>query len=63
MDFIFLLVMFAIAYLYGSIPSGLFIGKVLHKKDVREVGSGGTGTTNSLRAFGKKTAIIVFLFD
>lgn len=63
MDFVFLVLMFALAYLYGSIPSGLFIGKILHKKDVREVGSGGTGTTNSLRAFGKKTAIIVFLFD
>ncbi|MGL5296060.1 MAG: glycerol-3-phosphate 1-O-acyltransferase PlsY [Culicoidibacterales bacterium] len=63
MEFIFLILIFVIAYLYGSIPSGLFIGRLLHNKDVREVGSGGTGTTNSLRAFGKKTAVIVFLFD
>lgn len=63
MEIIFLVLMFVLAYLYGSIPSGLFIGRILHKKDVREVGSGATGTTNTLRAFGKKTAVIVFLFD
>ncbi len=42
---------FVIAYLLGSIPSGLWIGQIFFKKNLREYGSGNTGTTNTFRKF------------
>lgn len=52
-----------IAYLLGSIPSGLWIGQLFYKKNLREHGSGNTGTTNTFRILGKKAGIVVFLID
>ncbi|OGO17813.1 MAG: acyl-phosphate glycerol 3-phosphate acyltransferase [Chloroflexi bacterium RBG_16_50_11] len=52
-----------IGYLLGSIPFGLFIGKIFAKKDVREVGSGKIGMTNVLRAAGKKAAALSLVLD
>ncbi|MGT2665984.1 glycerol-3-phosphate 1-O-acyltransferase PlsY [Streptococcus rifensis] len=52
-----------IAYLLGSIPSGLWIGQFFYKKNLRAYGSGNTGTTNTFRILGKKAGIIVFLLD
>lgn len=51
------------AYLIGSIPTGLIIGKVFYQKNLHNEGSGATGTTNSMRVLGKKAALFVFLFD
>lgn len=51
------------AYLIGSIPSGLWIGKVFYKTDIREHGSGNLGATNTFRILGKKAGIIVTLMD
>ncbi|MGT2756306.1 glycerol-3-phosphate 1-O-acyltransferase PlsY [Streptococcus ovuberis] len=52
-----------LAYLLGSIPSGLWIGQVFFQKNLRDYGSGNTGTTNTFRILGKKAGIVVFLFD
>ena len=52
-----------LAYLLGSIPSGLWIGKVFFNINLREHGSGNTGTTNTFRILGKKAGIIVFAID
>lgn len=52
-----------IAYLLGSIPSAVFIGKVFYKIDVREHGSKNSGATNTFRVLGKKPGIIVLLID
>ena len=52
-----------IGYLLGSIPFGLIISKLATKRDIREVGSGKTGTTNVLRAAGKKAAVLVLVLD
>ena len=52
-----------VAYLIGSIPAGLWIGQVFYKKNLREYGSGNTGTTNTFRVLGKKAGIITFAFD
>ena len=52
-----------ISYLLGSIPSGVWIGKLFYKKDIRDFGSGNTGTTNTFRVLGKKAGIIVLLMD
>ncbi len=52
-----------IAYLLGSIPSGLWIGHLFYQKNLREFGSGNTGTTNTFRILGPKAGTIVFLMD
>ncbi|HWK22824.1 MAG TPA: glycerol-3-phosphate 1-O-acyltransferase PlsY [Ureibacillus sp.] len=51
------------AYLLGSIPSGLWIGKIFYKTDIREHGSGNLGGTNSFRVLGKKPGLAVTLID
>lgn len=51
------------AYLIGSIPSGLWIGKIFYKTDIREHGSGNLGGTNTFRVLGKKAGIIVTTMD
>ena len=43
-----------IAYLLGSFPSAILIGKIFYKIDVREFGSGNAGATNTFRVLGKK---------
>lgn len=51
------------AYLLGSIPSALWIGKLLYQTDVRNHGSGNMGATNTFRVLGKKAGIVVTLLD
>lgn len=52
-----------IAYLLGSIPSAVWIGKKYYGIDIREHGSKNAGTTNMLRVLGKRAAIPVFALD
>ena len=54
-----------IAYLWGSIPAGYWMGKLLRGKDfdIRDYGSHKIGATNVLRTLGKGPAAFVFLFD
>lgn len=54
---------FISAYLLGSIPAAVWIGKSFHNIDVREHGSGNAGTTNVIRVLGWKTGIPVLLID
>jgi acyl phosphate:glycerol-3-phosphate acyltransferase len=54
---------FIMAYLLGSIPAAVWIGKGFHNIDVREHGSGNAGTTNVIRVLGWKTGIPVLLID
>ncbi|MEI5988570.1 glycerol-3-phosphate acyltransferase [Enterococcus termitis] len=56
-------VLLIIAYLLGSIPSGVWVGKLFFKKDLRQFGSGNTGTTNTFRVLGKKAGVAVLLMD
>ncbi|ASN05608.1 glycerol-3-phosphate 1-O-acyltransferase PlsY [Virgibacillus necropolis] len=57
-------ILFAIiAYLLGSIPSALIVGKVGYKLDIREHGSGNLGATNTFRVLGIKAGIIVTAAD
>jgi glycerol-3-phosphate acyltransferase PlsY len=52
-----------LAYLLGSIPSGLIIGKVFYKTDIREHGSGNLGGTNTFRTLGVKAGLAVTTAD
>ena len=58
-----ILLLILIAYLLGSIQTGLWIGKVLFHTNLREHGSGNTGTTNTFRVLGKTAGTITFLVD
>src|ERR1700741_3987931 len=57
------LVGLAIAYLFGSTPTGYLAGKLLKGIDIREHGSKSTGATNVLRTLGKWPALVVLLVD
>ena len=58
---LFLLIVFA--YLVGSIPSAVWLGKRFYNIDVREFGSGNAGATNTFRVLGKKAGIVVLVCD
>ena len=50
------------AYLIGSIPTGLLLGKA-YGVDVRKEGSGNIGATNLYRTVGRKVGIITLIGD
>src|ERR1700744_1749112 len=52
-----------LAYLIGSIPTAVLIGKTFYGVDVREYGSGNAGATNTFRVLGKRAGIPVMLID
>jgi glycerol-3-phosphate acyltransferase PlsY len=52
-----------IAYLIGSIPTSVWVGKIFFKLDVRDHGSGNAGATNTIRVLGWKAGLPVFIFD
>jgi len=52
-----------VAYLLGSIPSGLIVGKLFYGMDIREHGSGNLGATNTFRTLGKKAGSVVTVVD
>ena len=52
-----------LAYLIGSFPSAVVIGKMFYGIDVREYGSGNAGATNTFRVLGKKAGIPVLILD
>ncbi|MDQ0229937.1 glycerol-3-phosphate 1-O-acyltransferase PlsY [Metabacillus malikii] len=54
---------FVLAYLIGSIPSGLIVGKLGYGIDIREHGSGNLGGTNTFRTLGVKAGLIVTSAD
>lgn len=53
----------AAGYVLGSLPVGVWLGRLTRNIDVREHGSGGTGTTNVLRTVGPAAAATVFVLD
>ena len=52
-----------IAYLLGSIPTSVWIGKTFYNIDVREFGSGNAGATNTFRVLGRSAGIPVLIID
>src|ERR1700743_469304 len=53
----------AVAYLFGSIPTGYLAGRLVRGIDIREHGSKSTGATNVLRTLGKWPALVVLIAD
>lgn len=52
-----------IAYLIGSIPTAVWVGKYFHGIDIREHGSKNAGATNTFRVLGKKSGWFVLMVD
>ena len=63
MNHIYLVLEILLAYLIGSIPSAVWIGKLFYSTDVRQHGSGNAGATNVIRVLGYKAGIPVLLVD
>jgi acyl phosphate:glycerol-3-phosphate acyltransferase len=60
---IILIIIFPLAYILGSVPSSVWIGRGLKGIDLREHGSGNAGTTNAFRILGKPIGIVVLVMD
>jgi len=58
-----LLLWAVIAYLIGSIPSGILVARAMGLGNLREIGSGNIGATNVLRTGSKKAAASTLLLD
>lgn len=63
MIYLYIAAALLVAYLCGSIPSAVWIGKRFWGVDVREHGSKNAGSTNVLRVLGRKAALPVFILD
>lgn len=63
MNIFITVLVFILAYLLGSIPSAVWIGKRFHNIDVRLHGSGNAGATNVIRVLGWKTGVPVIIID
>ncbi len=58
-----LLVILVLSYLIGSIPSSVWVGKMMYGIDVREHGSGNAGATNAFRVLGWKAGVLSTVID
>lgn len=63
MDLIKNIMLIILAYLIGSFPTGVLISRIFFQKDLRDFGSGNTGTTNTFRVLGFWPGIVVLVVD
>lgn len=63
METIILIALFALAYILGSVPTLIWIGKWFYNIDIRDHGSGNAGATNTIRVLGWKAGLPVFIID
>ena len=52
-----------VSYLIGSIPFGFLLTKIFLNKDIRNIGSGNIGATNTLRTGNKKIGFSTLILD
>ncbi len=58
-----LILMIAVSYLVGSIPTAIIYGRLARGIDIRQHGSGNAGATNVFRVLGWKAGLLVLLID
>ena len=51
------------AYLLGSVSTAVLVSKRFYGVDIRELGSGNAGATNTFRVLGRNAGIIVMIGD
>ena len=59
----FRVVAVAAGYLFGNLQTSYLFGKLFKNTDIREYGSGNSGTANTIRTFGFKMGVCVFAVD
>ena len=59
----FAIVVALVGYLVGSISSGYVVGRIYRNVDLRTLGSGSTGATNTFRNLGTGAGLLVAVFD
>lgn len=52
-----------IGYLFGCFQTAYIVGKLVEKIDIRNYGSGNSGTTNAIRVLGWKLGMVTFVVD
>jgi acyl phosphate:glycerol-3-phosphate acyltransferase len=60
---IILLTCFLTAYILGSVPTAVWVGRIVYGCDVRNFGSGNAGATNTFRVLGRGAGLVVLLID
>ena len=63
MEVVITVLLILAAYLLGSIPTSVWVGKWFYDIDIREKGSGNAGATNTIRILGYKAGLPVFIID
>ncbi|MCC6720954.1 MAG: glycerol-3-phosphate 1-O-acyltransferase PlsY [Bacteroidia bacterium] len=59
-----IIILFSIlSYMLGSLPSSIWLSRVLHGIDIRDYGSGNAGATNTFRVLGSRTGLMVLTLD
>jgi glycerol-3-phosphate acyltransferase PlsY len=56
-------IMIFFGYGLGAVPWGIVLGRIFHSTDLRDHGSGNTGTTNAYRVLGWKISVSVMVLD
>lgn len=63
MSYIAFILIAIVSYLLGSLNFGVILSNHVKKDDVRNHGSGNAGTTNMLRNYGKRIALMTIIGD
>ena len=63
MEIVLIIILTLVAYLLGSIPTSVWVGKGYHGVDIRDYGSGNAGATNTFRVLGTQVGIFVLFLD
>ena len=63
LNILLVVICLAIGYLFGSIPTAVWVGKIFFHQDPRDYGSHNSGGTNAGRLWGKKVGFLVIMLD
>lgn len=63
MEYIYIVLFLVVAYLLGSVPTSVWVGKWFYNKDIREYGSKNAGASNTFRVLGVRAGVPVLIVD
>ncbi|MFO1241796.1 MAG: glycerol-3-phosphate 1-O-acyltransferase PlsY [Rickettsiales bacterium] len=62
-DYLVIIIVFGLAYMLGSFPTGIIVAKLFRLGNLRDIGSGNIGATNVMRTGNKVAGLLTFLGD